>query len=137
MRSLLLIAAACLAGYSSAWAESKPLKPTNTWTGRVDAEQAKAAPKLGYIANEKAFAELWTAWKIKGTAPKIDFKKELAIVALSQSSGMGINPMLDKDGDLTWIVIATADITADFGFQIVTVPRADVKTVVGKPIEEK
>jgi hypothetical protein len=46
----------------------------------------KAAPERGYIANEKAWAKLWQAWRPKETLPKVDFEKQLIWVETELST---------------------------------------------------
>ena len=112
--------------------EGEPIKPVKSWTGRIAVEQAKLAPKDGYIITQKALDTLWKDWAIKGDAPKVDFDKNIVLTAMTMSSGMGINPSLDKKtGNLEITVIATADITRDYGFHVVLIPRAGIKTING------
>ena len=117
--------------------EGEAIKPLKSWTGRISVEQAKLAPKDGYIVKQKVLDTLWKDWGIKGDAPKVDFDKNIVLTAMVTSSGMGINPSLDKkSGNLEVTVIATADITRDYGFHVVLIPRAGIKTIGGKAIEK-
>jgi hypothetical protein len=140
MNRLLHAALACaglLAAVAApaALARDKDKDPAPTeFSGRVTAEQQKAMPASGYIANEKALTKLWDAWKIKDKQPAVDFDKQIVLVATSQSSKLKLTPKLDDKGDLTVLALATKDLTEDFAYQIVVFSRDKVKTINGKEI---
>src|SRR5262245_59710056 len=117
-------------------AEGKDVEIPQLWGGRIKLELAKEAPAKGYLTSQKALDKLWKAWGAKGKAPKVDFDKEVVLVEATRSSRIGIQPKLSDKGDLTWVLSATADLTADAGYLIVTVPRAGVKTIKGKKVEK-
>jgi hypothetical protein len=135
------VAVACLVILAAlpacARAEGKALKPSKTVGGRIDADQAKEAPPGGVIVSPKGLEKVWKAWKIKDVMPKVDFAKELVLVALNNCSSLGINPRLDDKGDLTTNVINTDDIRNDYVFQMVVVSREGVKTVHGKALPKE
>ena len=69
---------------SNANDSKKQIKPTQTWSGKIgDDALSKAAPKGGYLTNQKALEELWTVWKLKNKPPEIDFTKQIVFVQLS------------------------------------------------------
>jgi len=131
-RSCLL--AVLLACPGLAWPDSKPTVARRLAVGRIDAEQQRRSPKDGLVTGQNALAELWKVWKIKSELPTVDFTKELVLVATSMGSAMSMTPMLSESGDLTVTIVATADVTQDYGFQVVAVSRAGVKTYKGKPL---
>jgi hypothetical protein len=116
--------------------DATPVKPLMQWTGRVkDKDLLKLAPARGYLSHEKDLEKLWKAWDIKEKMPAVDFTKELILVAAARSSSLSVSSKLDESGDLRITTVVTADLRPDFGYVIVLIPRAGVKTINGKPIE--
>jgi hypothetical protein len=117
-------------------AEKKVIKLTKTWTGsRDDRNLQKGAPQV--ITNAKAFAKLWKAWKIEGKVPKVDFKKELVILATTVGSRLNLSAQLDDKGNLTTLGFGTRDLRPGFRYVMGTVPRKGVKTVNGKALPKE
>ena len=118
--------------------KGEAVKLLDSWNGRIAAEQAKLAPKGGYIVGPKTLAALWKDWKIKGEAPKVDFEKNLIVFAMKNSSGPVVIPRLDRESsDLVLQVVSDSNLTVDYGYQLVVIPRAGIKTISGKAIEKQ
>ena len=118
--------------------KGEAIKLLDSWNGRIAAEQVKLAPKGGYIVGPKTLEALWKDWKIRGDAPKVDFEKNLIVFAMKNSSGPVATPRLDKEsGDLVLQVVSDANLTVDYGYQLVLIPRAGIKTISGKAIEKQ
>jgi hypothetical protein len=100
-------------------------------------EQQKEGPKRNYIVSEKELTRVWKAWKVKDEMPKVDFDKQLVLVVTSRSSGLGLTPRLEENGDLKVIAFATADLRPDYAFQFGLIPREGIKTIEGKAIEKE
>jgi hypothetical protein len=111
------------------------LKPTVDLTGTLpNPDLANLAPKSGIIVNQKEYDRLTQAWTVKNP-PKVDFQKELLLVAAARSSQVTIEPKLDEAGDLRANVLTNKDDTAGVTrYAIRSVRRDGVKTVNGKPI---
>jgi hypothetical protein len=113
-------------------------EPKKEWSGSLDNETLqKEAPADGFIADEKAFAKLWKAWKLGDKVPDVDFKKNLAVVATTGGSKLNITTKLGDNGDLKVLAVATRDLAPGFRYQIVLVPRDGVKTVNGKELPKE
>ena len=116
----------------------KQIKPRQTWSGKIgDDALSKAAPKGGYLTNQKALEELWTAWKLKNKPPEIDFTKQIVFVQLSLG-GPNVprsTYTLDAKGNLTVISMSTLIGGPGFGYSVDVVNRERIKTYQGKPIE--
>src|SRR5262245_40673567 len=78
----------------AAAADKKPIKPNKMWSGSV-ADQAlqKDAPRV--IVNAKDLEKLWKAWMIKDEMPKVDFEKEIVVIATTVGSRLNLNVVLD------------------------------------------
>lgn len=128
--ALLLAAAALAAG---------PIEPSATWDAMLgDVALKEAAPKSGFVADEKAFAELWKAWRPGEDVPAVDFSKDLVIVGLANGPNKAmVRPTVDEAGDLKFLVMQTKRGGRGFGYALVKVSREGIKTVNGQPIHGK
>ena len=111
-----MLAVLCLGAFVIAQqplqATDKSVKVVKEWNGgsieKKDNDLWKHAPKGGVIADPHAWAKLWKAWNGGAEAPKVDFDKELILVA----AGSGPNIVkidelkLTDKGDLkfTWSI---------------------------------
>jgi hypothetical protein len=115
--------------------EAKNVTLTQKWSGSVaDEGLQKGAPENSCITNAKKFAKLWKAWKIGDKMPKVDFKKEMLILAVTSGSRLDLSARLSDKGDLQILGIATADFGPGFRYVVGVVSRDGVKTVDGKQL---
>ncbi len=139
-RSLLVAALVAVVFVPFAVAEEpkkEPVKPTvNIFASNNDATLAKQSPENGVIASAKAWDKLVKVWDVKG-APKVDFDKEILIVATTVGSRISVTPKLDDKGDLKIAAIATADFGEGFRYVIKSVSKDGVKTVNGKTLPKE
>jgi hypothetical protein len=101
-----------------------------------DLDLLKAAPKDGYLANAKDFAQLWKAWNVGEKVPEVDFQKSLVVVATSRGSKLRVLARLDDKGDLRVGGLGTRDLRPGFRYEIAVVSRDGVKTVNGKEVPQ-
>jgi hypothetical protein len=124
---------------------SKEVPALRAWDGVVQDESLKgvaaavkaagSSPASGYVANEKEFLRMWTAWRPGEKAPTIDFETEVVLVGVTPGPNrVSLVPKLDEKGDLRVHVRTNLVEGKGFGYGIVTVKRAGIKTVNGKPI---
>jgi hypothetical protein len=132
----LVSIAVVAASVSGARAEKKAVKLEREWKGSVEKEElAKDAPAV--IVDAKALEKLWKAWKIEGTAPKVDFKKELLILTTTSGSKLRVSASLDDKGNLEVLGMGTRDLRQGFRYVIASVSREGVKTVNGKELPKE
>ena len=116
----------------------KTLKALQKWSGTMtDNELLKYAPKAGYLTNQKALDELWTAWKLADKAPTFDFTKQIVFVQLAPGGPNvpGTNYTLDDKGNLTAVSFSTLIGGPGFGYSIDMMFREGIKSYQGKKIE--
>lgn len=112
-------------------------KPTVELSGSLDdATLQKSAPENGVIVSKKKWEELAKAWKLAEPLPKVDFDKEIIVVATTVGSRLNLKPTL-KDGDLKALAIATRDLRPGFRYAIQTFKKEGVKTVNGKELPKE
>jgi len=109
------------------------VKLLQQWKGRISLD--KSAPTMAYLADAAAIKALWQDWEIKGSPPKINFQKELLLVAAVRS-GLVIchPPLLDDRGDLKTQIVATPDAPAFRSYVLYLIPRAGIRSIDGKPL---
>lgn len=122
--------------------EGKNIKPLRDVGGEFSEEKdlplKKAAPASGFIADETAFLKLWQTWNKNIKPPKVDFKKELVLVATVDcaKNKPGGEFKLNDAGDLKATYISTLVACPGFSWRLFVLPREGIKTVGGKPVEE-
>ena len=120
---------------STSLADSKPIKPIKEWSGSVtDAELSKDAQE--FITGADALEKMWTSWKLEDKLPKVDFDKELVIVATTVGSKLSLFANLDEKGNLKVGGVATRDIVPGFRYMIATISRDGIKAVNGKELKK-
>jgi len=117
-------------------AEKKKLDVKVLYQGSNDDEKLVAkAPPTNIITTQKAFDELFTAWKLGEQKPIIDFKKDSVLVVHTVGSKINLNAMLDTDnGNLIVGGLATRDLRPGFRYVVGVVPNDGVKMVNGKEL---
>jgi len=118
----------------------KALKPADEIRGKFeddkDLPKMKLAPANGAIADEAAFMKLWTAWKGDAAAPKIDFKKQIALVGTTQCAANRVfgSFAVSETGDVKVVFGTTLISGPGFAWVIYVVDREGIKSINGKPI---
>jgi hypothetical protein len=116
-------------------AGKKPVKFLQSWKGSVvDETQQQVAPEV--IANTKILEKVWKAWKIEEKMPKIDFAKEIVVLATTRGSRLNLTANLDDAGNLEVVGMHTLDLADGFRYVIAAVSRDGVKTVNKKELPQ-
>lgn len=119
----------------------KPVKIEKEWRGEIKLELLQLAPKNRFIANGKAWAKLWRAYRGNEEPPKIDFDKQMILVGFGRNDPTIISPYLglmpDGEGDLKVIfvehlVLPRNPETCRYIFLLIS--REGVKSINGTPI---
>ncbi len=117
--------------------KKEPAKLTVDLFASVDDEKLqKEAPENGVIVSQKGWEKLAKAWGIKEPA-KVDFNKEILVVATTVGSKLSLTPRLTDKGDLQVLARATRDIGPGFRYAIKSVSKEGVKTVNGKELPKE
>jgi hypothetical protein len=108
-------------------------------TDATDNDAWRKAPAGGVVAGPKEWAALWKAWYGDEEVPKVDFDKEILLVA----AGGGPNIVrvedlvLTDNGDLKFSCLITERGGDGFVGVILKVSREGVKTVNGKALPKE
>ncbi len=110
--------------------------PESLANGKIpDESLEKLAPKSGVIADDATFEKLWKAWRPGEVVPEVDFEKDLVIVGIVDGPNLVmLNPQLEEDGNVKYVVAGTRMAGPGFGYRMVKMSRDGVKTINGKPI---
>lgn len=140
-RLMVALGVAVLAG-PAVWAQdSKPPRPVaaiKTWSGIIRDEEKlkKQAPTSGYLSDATMFEKLWKVWRPKEEVPKVDFSKQLVLVAtVGGPNRIALSASLDDAGDLKVQSRSTLIGGPGFGYALATISRAGIKTFRGKPLK--
>jgi hypothetical protein len=139
LRSLVLAACAAIAFVPFATAQDKKEQPKLTvdiFASLDDRDLQKEMPESGVIVSQKGWEKLAKAWGIKD-APKVNFDKEILVVATTVGSKLNLSTKLDDKGDLKILALATRDLRPGFRFAIKSVSKEGVKTVNGKELPKE
>lgn len=133
---LLTVALSALLLTGDVHAEKKKLDIKILFQGSNDNEKLEASkPDNGVITNQKAFDNLFAAWKPGEQKPVIDFGKDLVLVSTTVGSRLSLFASLDTEtGDLQVGGLATRDLRPGFRYVIGVVSREGIKTVNRKDL---
>ena len=115
--------------------EKKPVKAVKEWNGSVADDDAAASGETKVITDATGLEKLWTAWKLEGKAPEVDFKKEFVAVITSRGSRLSFFTKSEEDGSLSIGGLGTRDLRPGTRYVIGTFSREGVKTVNGKELK--
>ena len=110
-------------------------KPEAWQSGTVDDIKLRNETP-GVITDVREFEKLFRSWFPDAKIPKVDFDKNLILVATTRGSNLSGKPTL-SNGDLKFSPIATADLQDGFRYLFIVFPKEGVKTVNGKDVLKK
>lgn len=102
----------------------------------VDRDKQTAIPGgTGVILSQREWERLAAAWGVKDP-PKVDFSKELLLVGTWRGTSFKfLNDV--KNGDLTTEIVGDKDDRPGFRFRVVSLPRAGIKSFMGKELPKE
>jgi hypothetical protein len=121
-----------------AWGAGKEIKALETWLGKSENEALQGAAPAGMcIADEAAWKKLWQAWRGTEGLPKVDFTKELILVATASGPNtVGVSAKIDEKGNVSVVGFSTMMAGPGFGYAMIKVSREGVKSVEGTALGE-
>jgi len=136
---IVLVISGILANGASA---TDPPDAANTgkpvlWKGVIKEDSLRGlAPKEGYVADQQTWAKVWMAWRPGEQFPKVDFPKEIVLVATvpGPNRTMG-KPTKDEKGNVEFTVASTKMAGPGFGYLMAKISTEGVKTIHGKPFD--
>ena len=132
IRSRLLIAASVLAAAVPVAAKVTAVKALQTWTGSMPANLQPLFQQS--LATPADLQRVWTTCQVKGVPPRIDFGKQLVLLAVRRNSGVTFAGLKLEDGNLKTNIVVTPDTPNHFTCKLVLVDRAGVTSVNGSPV---
>jgi serine/threonine-protein kinase len=109
-------------------------EPSFLWKGAIDEAQDKLKPDNGVIVDERAFEKLWSAWRKNEPVPAVDFAKHfVAVRTVKELNVAAVSVFTDGKGGAGLVTVGDVAIQG-FGYVIVAIERAGIKTFNGKPL---
>lgn len=109
-----------------------------SWSGKsFDSKLKQLAPESGAIVDGATWKKVWSAWRPMEELPEVDFAKELVLVGTVSGPNLVIMRPVVSDGNVKFIVGGTKIGGPGFGYKLIKMDRAGIKTVNGKPIDAK
>jgi hypothetical protein len=115
--------------------EVQPIEEKNVGelTGTVsDRGLLKSAPPSRVITTQKEWDVIVKDWNVKNPPP-VDFTRDIVVVGTTTADSLTIAPTV-KDGNLTVAVTEGKGTGDGFRYRFVTVRRAGIKTINGRPL---
>lgn len=111
--------------------ELRQVDVTQRWAGKnPDASRRELAPESGVISDAATWEKLWKAWHGEKAVPQVDFEKELVLVGTAPGPNLiMMQPMIDRQGDVRFSVGATRMAGPGFGYNLLKIRRAGVRSV--------
>ncbi|MEL7499946.1 MAG: hypothetical protein AAFN77_20250 [Planctomycetota bacterium] len=95
----------------------------------------KLAPVSGVVVGEAELKKLWDTWGIAEKLPKVDFQKQIVLVAITSGPNRPINGPLRLDNrEIKYSVLSTRMGGPGFGYLLMLIDREGIDTVNGKPV---
>lgn len=134
---LFVVAFASLS-MSSALGQQRPefLEPSEQWTGVLRDEALEASrPEGNLIADEKAWTELWQAWRPDEDVPEVDFAASIVFVGTVAGPNRTLfSASRAADGELKVMLGGTKIGGPGFGYLLAVLSRDGLKSYQGKPL---
>lgn len=134
IRSPLFLALALIV---TAVAAADDVVPLKKYSGICRDDRLRpVAPKSGVIVDQESLVTLWKAWTVEGPVPSLNFRDHLVTVATVDGPNRSFSGalQLSEAGDLTYQVASTKMAGPGFGYLLMVVPRAGLKSVNGQAI---
>ena len=131
-RSKLVLAASLLVASVPLAAKVATVKPLQTWTGRMPANVQPLFQQS--LATPDDLQRVWTTCQVKGVPPKVDFGKQLVLLAVRRNNGVSFGGLKLEDGNLKTDIVVTPGTADHLTCRLVLVDRAGVTSVNGTPI---
>lgn len=106
--------------------------PTQSWSGRVPLNERP--PLQTSIAKPGDWNRVWEQCRVQGRPPKVDFQKQIGLLAVRRGSLVKFMDLNLEDGNLKTNVVVTPDMPDYMSCAIVLVNRKGIKKVNGNPV---
>jgi hypothetical protein len=118
-------------------ARAADLEILQQWSGVIHDDGLKArSPASHAIVDKAAWEKLWNEWRGAQAIPPVDFQKELVLVALVDGPNQGgVGKLtIDAQGNVQILAFSTRMAGPGFGYILLRVNKAGIKSVEGQPL---
>ena len=140
--AMLLIAYAAVTSFAALGGTGQPtgaaaaLKVKQTWVGVARDNALKALAPQPAIVDKETLTRIWQGWSVAGAPPTVDFTKEIVLITYADGPNRlaVANVTLDDKGNVLILAMATEMAGPGFGYGLLLMDRAGIKSVEGKAI---
>jgi len=137
-----LFAAAAGSSGAEGGGEERVMQVIAAYSGFVDevtklevAPQSRS-PRRYHLDSAQELEALWKSWRPKEAVPELDLAKVVVCVIAAESADPpDIVPKIDREGNVALYNGAVKNGRPGFGYRVVVISRAGVKTVSGVRLE--
>jgi hypothetical protein len=119
-----------------AWYRVIPMRKAvvvRQWKGRLPLEKGPLGAR--HVTDAASLERIWAVLEIGEPMPKVDFKRQIVLVAIVRSGlVMFKEPMIDDRGDLKRNVVATPDAPSFLSWVVCVIERDGIRSVDGQPL---
>ena len=121
---------------AAAFIMSDEIHPIGQWKGvNPDLQLKDLCPADQLITNPTQLKKVWQAWRPRDAPPRIDFAKDVILVATARGPNQVlINGLRIENGDLKFTTGSTRMAGPGFGYTMLQIPREGIKSVNGLPV---
>jgi hypothetical protein len=114
-----------------------PMEFAAAWSDTIsDLKKKAAAPAEDhFIADAATWTKLWKAWRGDEKVPTVNFQEEVLFVFTALGPNVPILRLYKNGSHVGGVVARTVKGGPGFGYHIVKVPRAGIKTFFDKTLE--
>jgi hypothetical protein len=115
----------------------QPLQTTTDWSGYVlNGKLRAAAPEVDHVVRDAmTWQKLWKAWNSNRELPEVNFAEEVLFVFTALGPNVPCLKLHLWGGNVGGTVGRTCKGGPGFGYRIVKVPKKEIKSFFGTPIE--
>ena len=139
-RPEILIVVIMFLCFSTVASADQEIEIARKFTGKIaDPDLENARPKSGIINNPESWKELWTVWRPDKAFNEIDFSNQVVLVNTAPGPNLvfASTLKLDSNGNLSYETASSRMEGKGFGYLIMVIPSAGVKSVNGMSIDGK
>ena len=111
------------------------IKPLNEYSGKVANQMLiMKMPRSAVVQDQRAWNQLWKAWRPNKPIEKVDFQKQIVLVetTVGPNSILASGLFLKEGGDLRYSLNKSKNEGTGFSYLMMVIPKANVNSINGQ-----